>query len=101
MPGFSTAGALSLSWLPISPIIDPDDESAAADLFGPDEGFVDADKDAEPAVASRDIGDGGELRIDCADNVDDHVISQTPVGIPSPSQPTAAEIALHWLTHLP
>ena len=101
MPGFSTAGALDPSWLAVSPIIDPNDESAAADLFGPDGGFVDANGDAEPAFASRDLGDGRELRIDCDDNVAEPVISQTPVGIPSPSQPTAAEIALHWLTHLP
>ena len=103
MPGFSRAGALSQSWLPVSPIINPDDESAAADLFGPDEGFIDADGELEPAAASRDIGDGGELRIDCDDNVnvDKPVISQAPVGIPSPAQPTAAEIALQWLTHLP
>ena len=26
---------------------------------------------------------------------------QAPAGLPSPAQPTAIEIALHWLTHLP
>ena len=79
------------------------DESELADLFGPDDGFGDEDGQPLPAVASRDVVDGGDLRIDDDDNVaaGEPVIAQTPVGIPSPSQPTAAEIALHWLTHLP
>ena len=29
------------------------------------------------------------------------IIVQTPVGMPSPPKPTAIEVALHWLTHLP
>ena len=74
-----------------------------ADLFGPDDGF--ADEQPEPAVASRDVGDGGELRIDDDDAVvdgsDEPMLVQAPAGLPSPSQPTAIEIALHWLTHLP
>ena len=80
MPGFYSAGALDPSWLPVSPIINPDDESAAADLFGPDAGFVDANGEPEPAIASRHIGDGGELRSDCDDdvNVDEPVISPPP-----------------------
>ena len=79
------------------------DESEVADLFGPDDGFGDEDGQPLPAVASRDVVDGGDLRIDDDDNaaVDEPVIAQAPVGIPSPAQPTAIEIALHWLTHLP
>ena len=61
------------------------------DLFGPDDGF--ADEQPEPAVASRDVGDGGELRIDDDDAVvdgsDEPMLVQAPAGLPSPSQPTA------------
>ena len=79
------------------------DESELADLFGPDDGFGNEDDQPLPAVASRDIVDGGDLRIDDDDVAvsEEPVIAQAPVGIPSPAQPTAAEIALHWLTHLP
>lgn len=34
-------------------------------------------------------------------DVDEPVTAQAPVGIPSPGQPVAIEIAFHWLTHLP
>ena len=68
-----------------------------ADLFGPDDGF------AEDAVPSRDIGQGDELRVDIDDggSADAPELVQQPRGMPSPPQPTADEIALHWLTHLP
>ena len=68
-----------------------------ADLFGPDEGF------AEDAVPSRDLDGGDELRVDIDEsgNADEPELVQQPRGMPSPSQPTADEIALHWLTHLP
>ena len=84
----------------VSPSINLDDEAAAADLFGPDE-WGDGDGN-EPAVASRDASDGGEVRLDsAADEGIEESIAQTPVGLPSPSKPTAIEVALHWLTHLP
>ena len=97
---FYAAGALNFACA-ISPPSNFDDESAAADLFGPDEGW--GDEDVEPAVASRDLVDGGEVRLDSDDRIgaEEPVIAQAPVGIPSPSQPTAIEVALHWLTHLP
>ena len=68
-----------------------------ADLFGPDEGF------AEDAVPSRDVSDKEELRVDIDDDGHeiDHGLVQSPRGMPSPLQPTADEISLHWLTHLP
>ena len=77
------------------------DESAAADLFGPDD--VEWAEQSEPAMASRDAVDGGELRIDGDElaGIDEPMLVQTPAGLPSPAQPTAIEIALHWLTHLP
>ena len=65
-----------------------------ADLFGPDEGF------AEDAVPSRDLGNEEELRVDIDDSGEPELV-QRPRGMPSPSQPTAEDIALHWLTHLP
>ena len=97
---FYAAGALNFACA-ISPPSNFDDESAAADIFGPDEGW--GDEDVEPAVASRDLVDGGEVRLDSDDRIgaEEPVIAQAPVGIPSPSQPTAIEVALHWLTHLP
>ena len=49
------------------------DESELADLFGPDDGFGNEDDQPLPAVASRDIVDGGDLRIDDDDvAVDSH-----------------------------
>ena len=57
---FCQAGSIACNWLcPVSPLVE--DEAAIADLFGPDEGF------AEDAVASRDIGEGDELRVDIDD----------------------------------
>ena len=81
-----------------------DDESAAAELFGPDDAqWRDDDGESLPAVASRDVLDGNELRLDGDESahVGEPVAVQAPVGIPSPGQPTANEVALHWLTHLP
>ena len=100
--GFCPAG-LNRHWCnPVRPSLSSD-ESTVADLFRPDDGL--ADEQPEPAVASRDVGDGGELRIDDDDAVvdgsDEPMLVQAPAGLPSPSQPTAIEIALHWLTHLP
>ena len=45
----------------------------------------------------------GEVRLDIDDEVaeGEPLLAQVPVGIPSPTQPTSDEIALHWLTHLP
>ena len=78
-----------------------DDEAAAAELFGPDEGWE--EDGGEPAVASGDVADGGEVRLDNVDEVVDEepVIAQAPVGIPSPAIPSPEEVAQHWLTHLP
>ena len=85
----------------VSPQIDVSDEAAAADLFGPNECGDDGDGD-EPAVASRDVADGGEIRLDsAADDGVEESIAQTPVGLSSPAKPSAIEVALHWLTHLP
>ena len=83
----------------VSPQI-PEDEDDVADLFGPDEGEWD-EATAEPATPSRDIVDGGEVRIDDSYELDsdEPIVAQTPVGIPSPDTPTAEEVALHWLTH--
>ena len=86
----------------VSPPITALSESDVADLFGPDDGF--ADDRPEPAVPSRDVVDGGEFRVDDDDvaaGSDEPNLVQAPAGLPSPLQPTAAEIALHWLTHLP
>ena len=47
----------------VSPQIDHSDEAAAADLFGPDEWGTEGDGH-EPAVASGDAVDGGEIRMD-------------------------------------
>ena len=49
----------------VSPHIDVSDEAAAADLFGPDEWGTEGDGH-EPAVASSDVVDGGEVRLDSA-----------------------------------
>ena len=80
---------------------DFDDEDAAADLFGPDEGF-DIEVGTEPATPSRDMV-GEEERID--DNhelhMDEATVAQRPAGLTSPYTPTAEEVALHWLTHIP
>ena len=75
-----------------------------ADLFGdfgPEEA-VD-DEGVEAGVASREIGDADEARLDADDEVaeGEPVVVQVPKGIPSPAQPTAEEVALHWLNHLP
>ena len=85
----------------VSPQI-PEDEDDVADLFGPDEGEWD-EATAEPATPSRDIVDGGEVRIDDSYELDsdEPIVAQTPVGKPSPDTPTAEEVALHWLTHIP
>ena len=102
--GFHPAGALDRLWInaAVSPHINLDDEAAAAELFGPDEGDWE-ENGGEPAVASNDVMDGKEVRIDDLEEIDDDepVIAQSPVGIPSPATPTAEEVALHWLTHLP
>ena len=83
----------------VRPLSDFNDEAAAADLFGPD----DWDEDnREPAVASRDVNHGGEVRLDsAADEGVDESVAQAPVGLPSPAKPSAIEVALHWLTHIP
>ena len=54
-------------------------------------------------MPSRDLADDGEMRLDVDVEAaeDEPTITQAPRGMPSPSQPTAEEIALHWLTHLP
>ena len=54
-------------------------------------------------MASKDVADGGEVRLDDVEEVADEepIIAQAPVGIPSPETPSAEEVAQHWLTHLP
>ena len=46
--------------MPVSPL--SPEESAAADLFGPDDGFVE-----EEAVLSSNLDDGEKIRVDDAD----------------------------------
>ena len=54
-------------------------------------------------MPSRDLSDAREVRLDVDDGIGESapVVAQAPHGMPSPAQPTAEEIALHWLTHLP
>ena len=78
---------------PVRPL--SDDRSAAADLSDPDDGFV------GEAIASRDVGDDGELRVDDAEGAAGPEIAQAPRGMPSPSRPSPDEVAKHFLTHLP
>ena len=81
-------------WLcPVSPL--SPEESAAADLFGPDNGFI------EEAAQSRDIEGSGELRVDDAEGAEGPEVAQRPRGMRSPDLPSPEELALHWLTHLP
>ena len=61
-------------WLcPVSPL--SSEESAAADLFGPDDGFV------EEAAQSRDIEGSGELRVDDAEVAEGPEVAQRPRGM--------------------
>ena len=103
-------------WItPISPN-NLSDESVAADLFGDFDEPADAAAGGEipvaenysfvgieNAVPSRDVADSSELRLDVDDDAaeSDPVLVQAPRALSSPSQPTAEEIAQHWLTHLP
>ena len=66
---FCPAGALTQRWVNAVSPSHFHDESAAADLFGPDEGFADDDDEPLPAVASRDVAGVGEVRLDSDDNV--------------------------------
>ena len=77
-------------------------ESEVADLFGNFEPDDDANEEEE-AIASRDIAEPDEERLDLDEGIADGepVIAQTPKGLPSPAQPTPDEVAKHWLTHLP
>ena len=70
---------------PVRPL--SDDRSAAAELSDPDDGFVDE------AIASRDVGDDGELRVDDAEGAAGPEIAQAPRGMPSPSRPYPDEVA--------
>ena len=78
------------------------DIDVAEGLFAPE---VDDMENAggEPGVASSDVVNNGELRMDGDDDVGMHepIVVQAPAGLPSPPKPTAIEVALHWLTHLP
>ena len=68
----------------VSPPITALSESDVADLFGPDDGFV--DDRPEPAVPSRDVVDGGEFRVDDDDvaaGSDEPNLVQAPAGLPS------------------
>ena len=76
-----------------------EDEDAVAELLGD---FDEPEGAAEDAVSSIMVNDAEEVRLDIDDAVGETepTIAQAPRGMPSPNQPTAEEIALHWLTHL-
>ena len=78
---------------PVSPL--DTEEEEAADLFGPDE-WGNEGGGHEPAVASGDVVDGGEVRMDSAADVGiEESTAQTPMGVTSPATSGAIELALH------